>query len=185
MVESESGETVTVAEGDALKGYGRIAKIDPYDGVVMIDTGTRTISLSYGVNGIDGFPSPGAFARAWVSGVPFSRSVFTRRKVPTQRRMRVFNVLVRERFCYGARYKPSPLPPRKKRSERGSKEKKSNIYALSIFILTITLISSGAVYAAAGTMPTAAEMLQNLAAQVPNLMLLVTAFAYIAGMFYL
>ncbi len=50
-LKSDSGDTVTVAEGDVLKGYGRIAKIDPYDGIVDIDTGNRMISLSYGASG--------------------------------------------------------------------------------------------------------------------------------------
>ncbi|SRR5579883_191045 len=49
-LKSDSGETVTVAEGDLLKDYGRIIKIDPYDGIVNIDTGGRVISLSYGAN---------------------------------------------------------------------------------------------------------------------------------------
>ena len=49
-LKSESGDTVTVAEGDLLKNYGRIAKIDPYDGVVEIDTGNKTITLAYGMN---------------------------------------------------------------------------------------------------------------------------------------
>lgn len=48
-LKSDAGETVTVAEGDTLKNYGRIIKIDPYDGVVQIDVGGRTVSLSYGV----------------------------------------------------------------------------------------------------------------------------------------
>lgn len=47
-LKSESGETVTVALGDTLKGYGRINKIDPYDGVVIIDTGNKLLTLSYG-----------------------------------------------------------------------------------------------------------------------------------------
>lgn len=50
-LKSESGDTVTVAEGDVLKDYGRIVKIDPYDGVVNIDTGNKVITLSYGVGG--------------------------------------------------------------------------------------------------------------------------------------
>lgn len=50
-LKSDSGETVTVAEGDSLRGYGRITKIDPYDGVVNIDTGNRVISLAYGLSG--------------------------------------------------------------------------------------------------------------------------------------
>lgn len=49
-LKSESGDTVTVAEGDILKDYGRIAKIDPYDGVVEIDTGNKIITLSYGMS---------------------------------------------------------------------------------------------------------------------------------------
>jgi hypothetical protein len=48
-LKSDSGETVTVAEGDTLRGYGRVVKIDPYDGVVAIDIGGKIISLSYGV----------------------------------------------------------------------------------------------------------------------------------------
>jgi hypothetical protein len=47
-LKSDSGETVTVAEGDMLKNYGKIIKIDPYDGVVQIDSGGRTVTLSYG-----------------------------------------------------------------------------------------------------------------------------------------
>lgn len=50
-LKSESGDTVTVAEGDYLKKYGRVTKIDPYDGVVAIDTGSKVITLSYGVDG--------------------------------------------------------------------------------------------------------------------------------------
>jgi len=48
---SDSGETVTVAEGDMLKGYGRITKIDPYDGIVEINIGNKAVSLSYGNGG--------------------------------------------------------------------------------------------------------------------------------------
>ncbi|HSW94232.1 MAG TPA: hypothetical protein VLJ15_07780 [Gammaproteobacteria bacterium] len=50
-LKADSGDTVTVAEGDTLKGYGRVTRIDPYDGVVDIDTGNRVISLSYGMTG--------------------------------------------------------------------------------------------------------------------------------------
>lgn len=50
-LKSEAGETVTVAEGDVLKDFGRVTKIDPYDGLVNIDTGHKMITLSYGVNG--------------------------------------------------------------------------------------------------------------------------------------
>lgn len=50
-LKSDAGDTVTVAEGDVLKDYGRITKIDPYDGVVEIDTGKKVITLSYGVSG--------------------------------------------------------------------------------------------------------------------------------------
>jgi hypothetical protein len=49
-LKSESGDTVTVAEGDVLRNYGRITKIDPYDGIVEIDTGNRVVALSYGMN---------------------------------------------------------------------------------------------------------------------------------------
>jgi hypothetical protein len=45
---SDNGETVTVAEGDMVRGLGRVTKIDPYDGVVEINTGNKIISLSYG-----------------------------------------------------------------------------------------------------------------------------------------
>ncbi|HLB42398.1 MAG TPA: hypothetical protein VJN02_06045 [Gammaproteobacteria bacterium] len=45
---SDSGETVTVAEGDTIKEVGRVTKIDPYDGVVEINAGGRIVSLSYG-----------------------------------------------------------------------------------------------------------------------------------------
>ncbi len=49
-LKADTGDTVTVAEGDTLRDYGRIAKIDPYDGVVEIDTGNKIIALSYGMN---------------------------------------------------------------------------------------------------------------------------------------
>ncbi len=47
---SDSGDTVTVAVGDTLRGLGRITHIDPYDGVVNINTGSRTLTLSYGLS---------------------------------------------------------------------------------------------------------------------------------------
>ena len=50
-LKSDSGDTVTVAEGDVLKDYGRVTKIDPYDGVVNINAGGKVITLSYGTNG--------------------------------------------------------------------------------------------------------------------------------------
>lgn len=50
-LKSEAGDTVTVAEGDMLRGFGRITKIDPYDGIVNIDTGNKVITLSYGTSG--------------------------------------------------------------------------------------------------------------------------------------
>lgn len=50
-LKSDAGDTVTVAEGDLLKDYGRITKIDPYDGIVEIDTGAKTVTLSYGTTG--------------------------------------------------------------------------------------------------------------------------------------
>lgn len=48
---SDNGDTVTVAEGDTLKNLGRVTKIDPYDGIVEINTGNKVISLSYGATG--------------------------------------------------------------------------------------------------------------------------------------
>lgn len=45
---SENGEAITVAEGDTIKDLGRVTKIDPYDGVVEVNTGKKTLSLSYG-----------------------------------------------------------------------------------------------------------------------------------------
>jgi hypothetical protein len=50
-LKSDSGETVTVAEGDSVRGLGRVTRIDPYDGVVEISTGRKVIALSYG-NGV-------------------------------------------------------------------------------------------------------------------------------------
>lgn len=47
-LKSESGDTVTVAEGDVVKDLGRVVKIDPYDGVVQVDSSGRMVSLSYG-----------------------------------------------------------------------------------------------------------------------------------------
>jgi len=47
-LKSDAGDTVTIAEGDVLKDFGRVTKIDPYDGVVDIDTGAKVISLTYG-----------------------------------------------------------------------------------------------------------------------------------------
>lgn len=50
-LKSASGDTLTVADGDHLKGLGRVTRIDPYDGVVIIDTGKKMITLTYGVGG--------------------------------------------------------------------------------------------------------------------------------------
>jgi hypothetical protein len=50
-LKSESGDTVTVAEGDVLKDFGRVMKIDPYDGIVEVDIGGKMVSLSYGSGG--------------------------------------------------------------------------------------------------------------------------------------
>lgn len=50
-LKSDAGETVTVAEGDVIKDLGRITKIDPYNGVVNIDTGNKILALSYGTSG--------------------------------------------------------------------------------------------------------------------------------------
>jgi biotin carboxyl carrier protein len=49
-LKSENGNTVTVAEGDTLKDFGRVVKIDPYDGIVQIDIGNKIIPLSYGAS---------------------------------------------------------------------------------------------------------------------------------------
>lgn len=45
---SNNGDTLTVAEGDEIKGIGRVTKIDPYDGVVEINVQGRAVTLSYG-----------------------------------------------------------------------------------------------------------------------------------------
>jgi|GEM_PF-1180454 len=45
---SDNGEAITVAEGDTIKDLGRVTKIDPYDGIVEVNTGNRIVSLSYG-----------------------------------------------------------------------------------------------------------------------------------------
>jgi len=45
---TDSGETITVAEGDMLKSLGRVTKIDPYDGTILIDTGGKVLTLTYG-----------------------------------------------------------------------------------------------------------------------------------------
>ena len=48
---ADNGDAVTVAEGDMIKGLGRVVKIDPYDGVVEVSMGNKVISLSYGNGG--------------------------------------------------------------------------------------------------------------------------------------
>jgi intracellular multiplication protein IcmG len=50
-LKSDNGETLTVAEGDTIKELGRVSKIDPYDGVVEVNTGNKTVSISYGSGG--------------------------------------------------------------------------------------------------------------------------------------
>lgn len=50
-LKSENGETLTVAEGDVIRDVGRVTRIDPYDGIVEINTGTKAVSLSYGNGG--------------------------------------------------------------------------------------------------------------------------------------
>ena len=50
-LKSTNGETLTITEGDMIKEVGRVSKIDPYDGIVEINTGTKVISLSYGSDG--------------------------------------------------------------------------------------------------------------------------------------
>ena len=47
-LKSDNGETITVAEGDSIKNVGRVTKIDPYDGVIEINTGSQVVSLTYG-----------------------------------------------------------------------------------------------------------------------------------------
>jgi septal ring factor EnvC (AmiA/AmiB activator) len=47
-LKSEAGDTITVAEGDVLKSFGRVIKLDPYDGIVEVDTGSRVVTLTYG-----------------------------------------------------------------------------------------------------------------------------------------
>lgn len=42
------GETLTVAEGDNIKGLGRVTRIDPYDGIVEVSVGNKTVTISYG-----------------------------------------------------------------------------------------------------------------------------------------
>lgn len=50
-LKADSGETLTVTEGDIIKGLGKVSKIDPYDGIIEINTGGRILSLSYGNGG--------------------------------------------------------------------------------------------------------------------------------------
>ena len=45
---AKNGDTLTVAEGDDIKGIGRVTKIDPYDGVVEVNVQGRSVSLTYG-----------------------------------------------------------------------------------------------------------------------------------------
>lgn len=48
---SDNGDTVTVTEGDMVPGVGRVTKIDPYNGIVEINTGSTVVSISYGNGG--------------------------------------------------------------------------------------------------------------------------------------
>lgn len=50
-LKSNTGDTVTVAVGDTLDGLGKVTKIDPYDGVVQVNTGSQVVSLTYGMGG--------------------------------------------------------------------------------------------------------------------------------------
>jgi hypothetical protein len=50
-LKSDNGETITVAEGDEIKGIGKVSRIDPYEGIVEINVGKRTVALSYGSGG--------------------------------------------------------------------------------------------------------------------------------------
>lgn len=48
---ADNGDTLTVTEGDTIKDVGKVTKIDPYDGVIEINTGRKVVSLSYGNGG--------------------------------------------------------------------------------------------------------------------------------------
>lgn len=48
---ADNGDTLTVTEGDTIKEVGKVTKIDPYDGVIEINTGRKVVSLSYGNGG--------------------------------------------------------------------------------------------------------------------------------------
>lgn len=48
---ADNGDTLTVTEGDTIKDVGRVTKIDPYDGVIEINTGRKVVSISYGNGG--------------------------------------------------------------------------------------------------------------------------------------
>lgn len=48
---ADNGDTLTVAEGDTIKDVGQVTKIDPYDGIVEIKVGNKTVTLSYGNGG--------------------------------------------------------------------------------------------------------------------------------------
>lgn len=48
---SANGETLTVTEGDVVRGLGKVKRIDPYEGAVEIVTPDKTITLSYNSDG--------------------------------------------------------------------------------------------------------------------------------------
>lgn len=48
---ADNGDTLTVTEGDVIKDVGQVSKIDPYNGIVEIKVGNKTVTLSYGNNG--------------------------------------------------------------------------------------------------------------------------------------
>jgi hypothetical protein len=48
---ADNGDTLTVTEGDTIKDVGQVSKIDPYNGIVEIKVGSKTVTLSYGNNG--------------------------------------------------------------------------------------------------------------------------------------
>jgi hypothetical protein len=47
----DNGDTLTVTEGDTIKDVGQVSKIDPYNGIVEIKVGSKTVTLSYGNSG--------------------------------------------------------------------------------------------------------------------------------------
>lgn len=48
---ANNGDTITVTEGDTIRDAGKVTRIDPYDGIIEINTGRKTVTLSYGNGG--------------------------------------------------------------------------------------------------------------------------------------